>query len=56
MYYLLIGVGFYLGVGCSNPKSYKKIEAGHIKGLMFGVLLWPIAAALVAYDRIKAPA
>lgn len=44
--YLLIGFGFYLGLAVGRLRKFKGVSTlALIKGILLGVLCWPIAAA-----------
>lgn len=53
--YLYIGLGFYLGLAASNPKSFGTSDlSGLIRGILMGFLFWPIGImfkiALFVYE------
>ncbi len=51
--YILIGIGFYVGLALARQKTFEGKEVrGIILGLALGILLWPIAMAIV-YNQEK---
>ncbi len=54
IYYLLIGVGFWMGLSVARLKTFKNASFFSVlKGLLFGILAWPFALIFVykTYDE-----
>jgi len=48
-YYLLIGIGFYIGLAITRRDTFQKATVWSvIKGILLGILLWPVGI-YVAY-------
>jgi len=49
--YFIFGLGFYTGVAILKRDTYKDASFGSVaRGLIFGVLLWPIAMYVILSD------
>ena len=52
IFYLLIGLGVYMGVAAATPDSFAHATAaGIIRGLLLGVIAWPMAVVIVTILR-----
>ena len=52
--YLIFGCGAYCGVACARLHSFKKATTLQtLRGWLFGVLLSPVALAIVFYQEYK---
>jgi len=55
--YLMIGVGFYLGLAVCRLNSFRGATfMGILRGAVLGILIWPLAIlAVYLYDRNQKP-
>jgi hypothetical protein len=53
LYYFTFGIGFYIGLALKNPKSFVNANsAAIIRGLLLGVVFWPIGVILETWAAI----
>lgn len=53
-YYLICGVGAYLGCAAKEIKTLKNADkASLLRGLAFGLVAFPIALGIVVHDELK---
>jgi len=52
--YLVFGLGFYLGLAIQDPEGFVQADAAAIlRGLLLGVVFWPIGLAIKTYFAIE---
>jgi len=53
--YFAVGIGFYLGLALKDPKGFINADsAAIIRGLLLGVVFWPIGMIVQTYLSIEA--